>query len=72
MKESLKEVARINNEHLSGITCLLTELKADKVWAGEYKLQIENINEKFRILEDRLREGNDKFRDLERQIREKK
>lgn len=70
MKESLAQVSKINDEHLSGIKELLTELKSQKTWAGECELKHRALEEWKQNIEQRLREGNDKFRDIEKQIRE--
>jgi predicted RNase H-like nuclease (RuvC/YqgF family) len=70
MKESLSQVAKINDDHLSGIKELLRELKDGKAWTNECELKHRMLEEKNKAFEERLREGNDRFRDLERELRE--
>jgi chromosome segregation ATPase len=70
MKDAFASVAKVNDDHLSGIKELLWELKDGKAWTNECELKHRMLEEKNKAFEERLREGNDRFRDLEREIRE--
>lgn len=72
MKEAFSQVAKVNDEHLSGIKELLRELKDGKAWSSEMELKFRLIDEKFKTIESRLCDGNDRFRDIEQQLRQQR